>query len=393
MEYAVKCIQLNQFPNAEAYQQMREEIWVLCQLDHPNIVRITEVYESFDEIFIVQELCQGGDLFDRLEDQMDEADRLNQTGLYFSEAQCAGYVRQMLAATQYLHSKGIVHRDLKLEHFMFSTPASSELRMIDFGFSKHLDDSGFMCGVAGTTYTKAPEVIHGSRYNEKFDVWSVGILAYLLLAGDTPYGSLDDSDSRRSINCKQAIISEGTLVFEPADKWQLVSDEAENFIRRLLRRDPSERPSAAEAMQDEWITKWTMGDKGQNQPLSANTLTSLIAFKESSEMQKLLSEILSYTLLPEQMSGLRSEFAKIDKTGSGVITLEALKSVLKHGAKESSWFLTEKNIEEIFDSISMSKKEPTIRWHEFVAAGLSMARYDDRNMRLAFERLDTKKRG
>jgi len=101
----------------------------MCQLDHPNIVRIEEVYESMHEIYIVQELCLGGDLFDRLHEQ---------PGMHYREAQSACLIKQMLSAVRYLHSKGIVHRDLKLENFLFTSKAAdSELKMIDFGLSKH----------------------------------------------------------------------------------------------------------------------------------------------------------------------------------------------------------------------------------------------------------------
>lgn len=361
-------------------------------MDHPLIVRITEVYESFDELFIVQELCHGGDLFDRLENRLDESDLSGSTGLPFSEAQCAEYVKQMLAATGYLHSKNIVHRDIKLEHFMFSTSESTELRMIDFGFAKHLGASGYTSGLAGTNYTQAPETLQGGRYNEKFDVWSIGVLTYLLMAGDVPFGSLDDPDSVKAVNFRQAI-DHAPLVFESTKRWRLVSDEGKRFIKRLLNRDPSQRPSAAEAMEDPWIVDWARQEANQNQQLSPETLQSLMAFKESSEMQRLLSEVLSYTLLPEQISGLRDEFAKIDKNGSGLITLASLKQVLMLGARGPFWFLTEHDVEEIFDSIKISKNETTIRWHEFVAAGFSKAQYDDRNMRLAFERLDTAHNG
>jgi calcium-dependent protein kinase len=98
-------------------------------LDHPNIVRLEEVYESHSEIYLVQELCLGGELFDRLDEQPD---------YHYTEAECARLVKQMLSAVRYLHSKGIIHRDLKLENFLFtSTSATSELKMIDFGLSKH----------------------------------------------------------------------------------------------------------------------------------------------------------------------------------------------------------------------------------------------------------------
>jgi calcium-dependent protein kinase len=363
------------------------------QLDHPSIVRIAAAYESDHEIFIVQELCRGGDLFDRLESRLNEADELNETGLHFTESQCAQYVKQMLAATSYLHSKGIVHRDLKLEHFMFSTPGSQELRMIDFGYASHLDDSGRVSGMAGTTYTKAPEVLQGGEYNEKFDLWSIGVLAYLLLAGDTPFGSLDENSSTRSNSCKRAIRHE-KLKFEPQEKWDQISNEAKVFIQRLLERDPEERPSAAQALEDPWITACTNSGGCTGKNLSSSTLKSLLAFRRASEVQKLLSEVLSYTLFPAQIMGLRREFAKIDQHDTGVIDLDSMKEVLLRSSRNSGWLLSEKNVEEIFDSIKTTKTEKSIpiRWHEFLAAGITQTQYDERNMRLCFEKLDTRNR-
>ena len=111
-------------------------------------------------------------------------------------------------------------------------------------------------------------------------------------------------------------------------------------------------------------------------------------------MQKILSEVLSFTLVPEQMMDLRSEFEKIDSDGDGEISLDALKKVLLETAEAGSLgALTEQEIDEIFDAIRMRKSEPTIRWHEFLAAGLSQARVDDRNLRIAFDRLDSDRKG
>ena len=128
LKYAVKCLDLGLVDTEEGLQQLREEIYIMCQLDHPNIVRLEEVYESHSEIYLVQELCLGGELFDRLDEQPD---------YHYTEAQCARLVKQMLCSVRYIHSKGIIHRDLKLENFLFSdTGADSELKMIDFGLSK-----------------------------------------------------------------------------------------------------------------------------------------------------------------------------------------------------------------------------------------------------------------
>jgi len=165
LKYAVKVLDLGLVDTSEGLRQLREEIFIMCQLDHPNIVRLEEVYESHSEIYLVQELCLGGELFDRLDEQPD---------YHYTEAECARLVKQMLSAVRYLHSKGIIHRDLKLENFLFSdTSLSSELKMIDFGLSKFFRYGEVQHEAVGTPYTVAPEVIHGS-YDERCDCWAIG---------------------------------------------------------------------------------------------------------------------------------------------------------------------------------------------------------------------------
>jgi len=127
--------------------------------------------------------------------------------------------------------------------------------------------------------------------------------------------------------------------------------------------------------------------------LNAKTVGALMAFKEKSDMQKLLSEVLSFTLLPEQIVDLKTEFEKIDTDGDGEISLLKMKQVLMENAEAGSLgALTEQEIEDLFDAILIRKTDTTIRWHEFLAAGLSQARVDDRNLRLAFDRLDTQRK-
>ena len=165
LKYAVKVLDLGLVETSEGLRQLREEIFIMCQLDHPNIVRLEEVYESHSEIYLVQELCLGGELFDRLDEQPD---------YHYTEAECARLVKQMLSAVRYIHSKGIIHRDLKLENFLFSdTSLTSELKMIDFGLSKFFRYGEVQHEAVGTPYTVAPEVIHGS-YDERCDCWAIG---------------------------------------------------------------------------------------------------------------------------------------------------------------------------------------------------------------------------
>lgn len=381
VKYAVKCLDIGLIDSVEGLRQLRNEIFIMCQLDHPNIVRIEEVYESTNEIYILQELCHGGDLFDRLDEQPD---------FHYTEAQCARLVKQMVSSVRYLHSKGIIHRDLKLENFLFSNQEiDSELKMIDFGLSKHFELGQSLHDKVGTPYTVAPEIIQGA-YDEKCDVWAVGVITYLLLSGETPFGGLDGE----SLLMVRENIMRGELVFEPADVWAQVSEDGKGFVRRLLHADPKKRPTAREIQRDRWLQVWAKKDISEGNKLNSKTLESLVAFKENSDMQKILSEVLSFTLLPDQIAGLRKEFELIDTDGDGEITLKALRTVLLENAEAGALgALTEQEIVDIFDAIKTRKDEPTIRWHDFLAAGLSQARVDDRNLRLAFDRLDGSRRG
>jgi len=375
-DFAVKCLKKDRATEAKGLERLRNEIVLMSELSHPNIVRIEEVYESPNNIFIVQELCTGGDLFDRLEKLSD---------YHYTEAQCAKLVQQILGAVCYLHKNGITHRDLKLENFMFSSwDADSELRMIDFGLSKHFENGQHLHdqGV-GTRYTVAPEVLSGD-YTEKADLWSVGVVTFLLLSGESPFGGDCLSDDVKEVTQK---IVNADFTFEPDNVWEGVSQAGKTFVKRLLNPDPNLRPSAKQVQKDPWLLNWANKNthyKGNQ--LKRATVEALVAFKESSEVQRLLSEVLSFTLFPEQIADLRKEFEKIDKDGDGEICFMAFKQVLKETVDA-------RTLEEIFDCVKTRKAAPTLRYHEFLAAVLSQIHLDDRNMRLAFDRLDSKRKG
>ena len=128
--------------------------------------------------------------------------------------------------------------------------------------------------------------------------------------------------------------------------------------------------------------------------LNQKTVSTLMDFKKFSDMKKLLSEVLSFTLMTDQIVDLRHEFEKIDTDGIGEISIHSLKNVLFQNAEAGSLgTLTERDVEELFDALKVNKSETTIRWHEFLAAGLSQAKIDDRNLRLAFDRLDASHKG
>lgn len=424
IDFAVKCLNIGLIESDETIEALREEVFIMCQTDHPDIIRLEEVYESDSQIYLILDLLTGGDMFDRLEEQPD---------FCYSEVQCAHIVKQMTSAVRYLHSNKVIHRDLKLgehvnlllpffisaiangdhiltqellcfcflasnelsENFIFDNENTDSIRLIDFGLSKHFDQNGEKHNLAvGTPYTIAPEVIQG-EYDEKVDVWALGVITYLLLCGETPFGGMDGE----CLLTVRRNILEGNLVFEPRDIWDGISDEAKNFVRRLLTKDPEKRPTACEAQQDEWLQKCANLEAGQSKPLSPNLVQSLIEFKDYSNLQKILLEVVSFTLLPEQIKDLKQEFEKVDRDGNGEITLDELKEVLMtyqdrtEGPPCDSLTLTENEVEIIFDSLHLNTKEKTIKWHKFITAGLSQCNYDDRNLRLAFNRLDHSGKG
>jgi calcium-dependent protein kinase len=177
--------------------------------------------------------------------------------------------------------------------------------------------------------------------------------------------------------------------------WANVSSAARDFIKALLVTDPKRRPTARAAQKHGWLQEWANRTRQDNDNvLNPNVVKALVNFKEFSDMRKLLCEVLSFTLLPEQIKDLRSEFEKMDTDGSGEISLAALKQVLMTNAGAGSLgALTEEEVEDIFNAMRVRKTDTRIRWHEFIAAGLSQCQVDDRNLRLAFERLDSDHKG
>ena len=183
--------------------------------------------------------------------------------------------------------------------------------------------------------------------------------------------------------------------FEPEDIWENVSSGAKQFIQKLLVTDPNLRPTARETQKDEWLIAMTKKNRSDTDTaLNPTVVKALVNFKEYSVMRKLLCEVLSFTLIPDQIQSLRKEFEKMDIDGTGEISLQALKTVLIGNAAQGSLgALTEEEVEDIFNAMRVSKSKTTIHWHEFIAAGLSHCKIDERSLRLAFDRLDADHNG
>lgn len=218
----------------EAKMELLTEVSILKMLDHPNIVKLTEIYEDERYYYLIQEYCSGGELFDKIQEFHS-----------FSERQAAEYIRQVLSAIFYCHEKGIVHRDLKPENLLLeSKKANAQLKVIDFGVSMKYKKGERMHEKYGTPYYIAPEVLN-RNYDEKCDIWSCGVILYILLCGYPPFNGPTDVEIMKSVKC-------GKYTFDDPD-WKNISKEAKSLISRMLTYSPSKRVSAKEALEDPWI--------------------------------------------------------------------------------------------------------------------------------------------
>lgn len=217
--------------------KLKLEIALLKSLKHDNIVRLIDSFEDSSRVHLVMELCTGGMLLEFLLD----------SGNPWTEKQVAHLMRQIFAATAYMHSMEVCHRDLKPENIMAVAQTSIEantLKVIDFGLSSEFKAGQEMRQIVGTIHFVAPQVLAG-RYNHTLDLWSCGVILFILLCGYPPFHG--DSDSTTL-----ALIRRGNYAFNPED-WSSISEEAKSLIRDLLRMNQAERCSAETALQHPWI--------------------------------------------------------------------------------------------------------------------------------------------
>ncbi|XP_071982667.1 calcium/calmodulin-dependent protein kinase type IV-like isoform X2 [Engystomops pustulosus] len=216
---------------------VRTEIGVLLRLSHPNIIKLKEIIETPSEIILILELVTGGELFDRIVERG-----------FYSERDAACVVQQILEAVSYLHANGVVHRDLKPENLLYADMSpKSLLKIADFGLSKIIENQIAMKTVCGTPGYCAPEILHGSPYGPEVDMWSVGVITYILLCGFEPFFDArgDQYMYSRILNCDFEFISPW---------WDEISLNAKDLVRKLIVLDPKKRLTASQALQHPWVT-------------------------------------------------------------------------------------------------------------------------------------------
>ena len=223
---AIKSIRKSKVGRIEV---LKREIDILKEVDHPNIIKLRAVFEDQKYLHLITELCTGGELFDRIIDKTNSAEG------HFSERDAAKLIRDICDAIAYCHDvKQIVHRDLKPENFLFQTgDDDAPIKIIDFGLSRHdTQNLGVMKTKVGTPYYVAPEVLK-REYTKSCDVWSIGVICYILLCGYPPFYGDSDNEIFESVRV-------GRYEF-PSPEWDEVSQDAKDFINSLLQLTPSAR--------------------------------------------------------------------------------------------------------------------------------------------------------
>lgn len=231
--YAVKVIMKDKIQTD--LKVLKTELESLMATDHPNIIKMYEVYEDTKHIYIVMEYCDGGELFDKIQ--------LKQK---FSEPEAARIMYKLLRAVSYLHSLNIIHRDLKPENILFKSKSDdSEIKIIDFGLSKKCGEAETMHSVVGTLYYVAPEVLE-KKYGHECDIWSLGVILYILLSGRPPFEGQNVEVFTKIIKAEYDFESK---------RWKKVSKEAIDLIQKMMEHDKKKRISPVEALNHPWFEK------------------------------------------------------------------------------------------------------------------------------------------
>jgi len=344
MKRAVKTIAKAQMKNVERFKQ---EIAIMKVMDHPNIIKLYESFEDHRNIYLVMELCEGGELFDCI----------IESG-HFTEVQAAGIMQQIVRAIFYMHENHICHRDLKPENFLFLAKTQLEktlLKIIDFGLSCKFEMGQVLNTKAGTPYYVAPQVLAG-KYDHMSDLWSCGVIMYVMLCGYPPFYGDTDAEVLSKVRL-------GNFSFNAAD-WKNVSEDAKGLIRQLLKMNPRDRFTAEQALNHEWIKN--KAPKATNVSLQSNFVDHLRGFRSQNKLQKAALNVIAGQLNDEQIKALREIFAQLDKNGDGSLTLVEMKDGLKKLLADKE---VPQDLTEILEGVD-SDGSGVIDYTEFLAATL-----------------------
>lgn len=361
-------------------QQLINEVEICLTLDHPNVVRLNDVYDTNQEIALLTEVLDGGELFGRLAEVK-----------IFPEPLAAETTRQMLRALGYLHSHDIVHRDIKLENIMYESDAvDSPLKFIDFGFAKVWDSSKLMQASCGSVAYVSPDVLRGQGYTSKCDLWSLGVIVFMLLSGYPPFHGSDDK-------MKMKIVAADVDWNHPR-RWAKVSESAMDFVRGLLVQSPASRLDTQAALNHPWLTSTALTNS--RPVLSAAQLRSIDSYAGAPLFRRAILQLVARELAPDDVSDLRRTFLEMAGDEEGTVRLSELKAAIrgdastqpvdsdpKTPARQLRRAKTEQ-LHELFHVMDVNGDEQ-VYYSDFLAATMNEEqKFGEVNLHSAFRRLD-----
>merc|ERR1711959_691876 len=333
--YAVKVILKSSLQGDGDIEDVKREVKIMQALKgKSHVVGLEGAYEDKKSVKLILELCAGGELFERIISKK-----------HYSEKDASAIVRQMLEVVGACHVNGIIHRDLKPENFLFSKEdEDSELKVTDFGLSTFYRHGQRFTEVVGSAYYIAPEVLQRG-YGPPCDIWSIGVIMYIVLCGRPPFFGRTESAVFNNIMKAKARLEEN---FKRAP-WPKITPEAKDLIRKMLNMDSTARITASQALAHDWIRK---DGVAPDIPLDVNV-------------------VQSYS--DEEIRDIRDQFALMDKDGTGTLSLDEMIEALQNmqlgedGAKRNA--IGEEEIKEIVKAMDYDG-DGEIDYMEFVTAAL-----------------------
>ena len=369
---AMKIINKSAECTEQEEQEIINEINILRAMDHPNILKIFEFYSNKDSYSIITEYCSGGELFNEIKENGP-----------FDEKYSAFVMYQIFSAINYCHSMKIMHRDLKPENILImdrNRNGFPRIKICDFGTSLMVEKGGIQKKIVGSSYYIAPEVLK-NNYNEKCDIWSCGVILYILLSGKPPFNGDDDNEVMANVTTGQY-----DLHCAPFNR---ISNSAKDLIKKLLIMDKDKRINAQEALNHIWF-KEKKAKELYNQIKDENIIKKLLnnlkKYKRESVIQETALAYLVHNF--PQMNDVINAcklFSQIDVNGDGKVTQKELYKGLK--TKINSPTL-EKDVAEIYKNLDMDNNG-FIEYEEFVRAAVSKEKFlNDNVLRFAFRYFD-----
>lgn len=348
LDVAVKVIPKAKMTTAIAIEDVRREVKILRALTgHKNLVQFYESYEDDENVYVVMELCQGGELLDRI---------LSRGGK-FSEEDAKAVMVQILSVTAYCHLQGVVHRDLKPENFLYtSKDENSPLKAIDFGLSDYVKPDERLNDIVGSAYYVAPEVLHRA-YGTEADMWSIGVIAYILLCGSRPFWARTESGIFRAVLKADPSFDEAP--------WPSLSPEAIDFVKRLLNKDYRKRLTAAQALSHPWLSGYHQDIKIPQDMIVYRLVRAYIC---SSSLRKAALGALAKTLTVPQLAYMKEQFQMLSPSKNGYISMQNFKTAVLRTATDA---MKDSRVIEYVNLIS-SIQYRKMDFEEFCAAAISV---------------------